>query len=762
MQTFLKQVKDLPPLPLAAEEQLKRLLLRVAEKVEIHSDILEGEAALTIIKGAPHIVARITPGTTENSYLVEFLAKPCAAGRTYFTPGKAPVTVIDEVDGRRCRVKRNLKQESQNCEELHDFMAETCGGKNPSDMEEGFCGFYASTEELLFLLEYLQADPERFSAEWPEGGTFTVHPKPAQTAWNIQLKDRAGWFDIEGEVKIDERRTLSIAELLQQVGKSSSRFIRLGSSDFLALTESLRRQLARLESISVKERGEMHIPAGNACLLTNALQGGELQVSGMEGAEALSERIHQSFSLRPQTPRGLDATLRDYQLEGFRWMKRLDSWGAGACLADDMGLGKTVQTIALLLSKATEGPSLVVAPTSVVSNWMTEIERFAPSLRPVIINALGAEGRAAIIIEAGKSDVVLTTYGILSGEQPELLEKAWNVVVLDEAHSIKNRDTKMAHAACRLQAASRVALTGTPLQNRLDELWSLFNFLNPGLLGGFDAFREKFVRPIEEEQNDERRSQLRRIITPFILRRTKAEVMEELPDKTEIIRHIELSPDEMHAYELLRVRAQEQLEAEGKVSVSVLAEITRLRQAACAAQLADPKLNFASTKITELLDLTDELRDTNSRVLIFSQFTSFLALVKKALEQHGVDFLYLDGTTPLKQRAELVRRFQAGECPFFVISLKAGGLGLNLTAANCVIHMDPWWNPAIEQQATDRAYRMGQQQRVTVYHLIAEHTIEEKILRLHRTKRDLADSLLEGTAGSYKLTEKDLMEMLQG
>lgn len=311
----------------------------------------------------------------------------------------------------------------------------------------------------------------------------------------------------------------------------------------------------------------------------------------------------------------------------------------------------------------------------------------------------------------------------------------------------------------QLQASARLILTGTPIQNHLSELWNLFRFITPGLLGSYEQFRLKFIVPIEEGDKEKQR-QLKRIVQPFMLRRTKSEVVEELPEKMEITLPVELSEEEMAVYEVIRRRAKAMLEESNAVSMSTLAEITRLRQAACSIALTDSRWKGETTKIQMLLDLIAEIKEGNNRVLVFSQFTSFLELVRKRLDEQGEPYFYLDGSVTMKQREELVRKFQQGECPIFLISLKAGGLGLNLTGANYVIHLDPWWNPAIEQQATDRAYRIGQQNRVTVYHLIAQHTIEEKILRLHRTKRDLADSLLEGANTGYKLTDKELLEML--
>ncbi|MDE6693372.1 MAG: DEAD/DEAH box helicase [Muribaculaceae bacterium] len=356
-------------------------------------------------------------------------------------------------------------------------------------------------------------------------------------------------------------------------------------------------------------------------------------------------------------------------------------------------------------------------------------------------------------------DVVLSTYGILSSEETSLSDKKWGTVCLDEAHVIKNKDTKMSQAVMMLNAECRIILTGTPIQNHLGELWNLFRFINPGLLGSDESFRRKFVVPIQEHDKERQRA-LQRIIKPFMLRRTKTEVADDLPDKTDIVMPVELSDAEMAMYEAMRVKAANMLENADKVDVNTLAEITRLRRAADSIKLVDPEWKGPESKINAFIDLVEEFRTGSNRMLVFSQFTSYLALVKEALDKAGIRYLYLDGSCSMKERERLVSEFRKGEVPLFIISLKAGGLGLNLPEANYVAHLDPWWNPAIEQQATDRAYRIGQKRNVTVYHFVSKNTIEEKIRRLHRTKLDLADSLLEGTDMASKLGVKEILELV--
>ena len=444
-------------------------------------------------------------------------------------------------------------------------------------------------------------------------------------------------------------------------------------------------------------------------------------------------------------------------------------------LADDMGLGKTIQTITFLLSKSEEGPALVVAPASVAPNWKTEFEKFAPSLNVSLLNF--ADNRDALVKNAKAGDVVITTYGLLLSVKDALTEKRWTTICLDEAHIIKNRGAKTSAVAMQLKSDNRVMLTGTPVQNHLSELWNLFQFVNPGLLGSFEDFSRRFIIPIEQNGDKVMQKELDRLVKPFMLRRTKDKVAKELPSKEEIYQHVTMSEEEMLVYEVLRRKAEALLlsESGGKVSMNTLSEITRLRQCSCDCRLVEEGRKGAGdrpgSKITALLELLETIIDgltvkkngtMNGGVLVFSQFTSYLALIKKALDAEGIKYLYIDGSVPIKTRQELVEEFQKGSCPVFLISLKAGGLGLNLTRANYVIHTDPWWNPAIEAQATDRAHRIGQQQAVTVYHLIAEGTIEEKIQRLHERKQALVQDILESTDMSHKLTGEDLLEMVRG
>ena len=748
--------------PLEAEEQLREFLPKVSDVVEVHSDLVEGGTTLEHRDGTPQLCLQALPQDGSPShYSVWCLARPLADGKTLFEVGQGLNPCVAEQDGVRYQVTRDIKGERANLDLLRTFISDN--DLTELDADELFIDRTAidmNAEGLLMLMDFVRQQADLFYMEWPEGGQLNL--KAAQpSAWNISLRSKSGWFEVEGDIPIDDETVLTVGQLLQLVAESPrGGFIRLNDTDFLALSDKLRKQLTRLESLTVSNRGHLQISEFHASLLGNALSG-ELEIKHDKRIDQLQKKIKQSMAQQPEIPKTLKAELRDYQTDGYQWIARMTGWGAGVCLADDMGLGKTVQTIAFMLHTASQGPALVATPASVVLNWQRELQRFAPSLHVEVFNT--TTDRKALVEQAAAGDVILTTYGLFVTEDEVLCGKQWNTVCLDEAHVIKNRQTKTSAVVMKLQATHRIILTGTPVQNHLGELWNLFQFANPGLLGSHEQFRQKYIVPIEQQDNKERSRQLKRIVSPFMLRRTKQEVIEELPDKTEINIPIELSDDELAVYEVIRRRAKQLLEDERSssgVSVNTLAEITRLRQAACSAELVEKNWKGECSKLTALSDLLQEIVDGGNAVLVFSQFTSFLAMVRQQLDKQKQPYLYLDGSVPVRQRDQLVQQFQHGDCPVFLISLKAGGLGLNLTGANYVIHLDPWWNPAIEQQATDRAYRIGQRQNVTVYHLISQHTIEEKILRLHQTKRNLADAMLEGTNESHKLTSKDLLAMI--
>jgi SNF2 family DNA or RNA helicase len=394
-------------------------------------------------------------------------------------------------------------------------------------------------------------------------------------------------------------------------------------------------------------------------------------------------------------------------------------------------------------------------------NWEQEAARFAPTLK---LHTLSGTEREKTIKGMGKRDLLVTSYTLLQQEVKLLETTRWQTIVLDEAQSIKNAATKRSKAAMRLDAKFRLITTGTPIENHLGELWNLFAFINPGLLGTYKQFNSRYGIPIEKHHDRAARLQLKKLIRPFMLRRIKSQVLDELPPRTEITLRVEMKDSEMEFYEAIRQQAIENIEGSAQKTgrhLQILAEIMRLRRACCNPRLIDENTDISSTKLRVFAEVIEELLGSRHKALVFSQFTGHLALIREYLDNQGIVYKYLDGTTPARERQRQVESFQAGEGDLFLISLKAGGLGLNLTAADYVIHMDPWWNPAVEDQAADRAHRIGQKRPVTVYRLVTANTIEEKIVRLHQEKRDLANSLLEGSDVSARISAAELLELIR-
>jgi len=487
------------------------------------------------------------------------------------------------------------------------------------------------------------------------------------------------------------------------------------------------------------------------------------QLTGDDDLIDVAKRLQRFDRIAPvSTPEGLRATLRPYQITGLSWLQFLREFGFGGVLADDMGLGKTIQALSHVLIEKTAGrlvaPALVIAPTSLMFNWRAEAQRFAPELKVVLWHG---SGRKRLQSQLAGADLVLTSYPLVVRDLKILSAQPWHLMMLDEAQTIKNSRAAVSRGVRRIQATHRLCLTGTPLENHLGELWSLFDFLMPGLLGNREQFRRWFRVPIEKQSDEGRRRQLAARIRPFFLRRTKADVMPELPDKTEIIRSVPLDGAQRRLYESLRIQLHDKVryalrhQGPERGRIVVLDALLKLRQVCC-----DPRLlpgesgaRVASAKLQLLMELLPELIAEGRRVLLFSQFVSMLDLIEAEVERHGIECVRLTGQT--RNREAVVRRFQDGDIPLFLVSLKAGGVGLNLTAADAVIHYDPWWNPAVEDQATDRAHRIGQDQKVFVYRLLTEDTIEQKVAEMQARKRELIEGLMEG-GGAIDLGREDL------
>jgi superfamily II DNA or RNA helicase len=499
-----------------------------------------------------------------------------------------------------------------------------------------------------------------------------------------------------------------------------------------------------------------------------------LEGLGIESPPDLAElaiKLRDFSGIEPVEPAtGLNATLRDYQLAGFHWMQFLARHGLHGILADDMGLGKTLQTLTHILTEKQSGhaqgkPTLVIAPTSVVPNWQAEAKKFTPDLRILVLNG---PDRRRYLRSIPFADLVITSFALLHRDIDKLREHSFHLVVLDEAQNIKNPHAKVAQAACKLDAKHRLCLSGTPIENHLGELWSLMKFLIPGFLGSEEQFSNNFRKPIENQGDTERNEVLKQRLAPLILRRTKDQVAKELPPKTELVHLIELHTAQKDLYETVRAtmnkRVREAIAARGGSDFQMvfLDALLKLRQICCDPRLLPDEFSntiHESAKLDFLTELLAVLIEEGRRILIFSQFTTMLALIESHLVKEKIPYLKLTGAS--KDRGKLVEDFQTGKIPLFLISLKAGGTGLNLTAADTVIHYDPWWNPAAEAQATDRAYRIGQDKPVFVHKLLCQDTVEQRIHQMQQQKAQLAAGLLADADISNKLSPEMVRALLE-
>lgn len=680
------------------------------------------------------------------------------------TPGQGPPQVLGQAEHSLCSTTRDLDAELAALEALHAC----CPRLQTLDVAGDGAGLAYGFESACWVLGELTAAATggAVTLAWPRGQPLRLSREYTVTDFNIAVRREEGhWLAIDAELHADEGEVLSW-RLLGADALGTGRFVQLKDGQVLRLSASLRRKLDALDRLRV-QRGA---PADNDGLLVPevvlpVLEGILGEDGGVSFSDELAPRrleIETALSRKPRVPRSLRATLRDYQREGFAWMSRLADAGLGGVLADDMGLGKTVQTLALLLERKKRGPALVVCPTSVVANWCAEAQRFAPSLRVVDMSTLPRAQRAPTLTGLGRGTLAVMSYGLLSRfEGP--LEVA--TVVFDEAHALKNASSARTHAAASILAEVRFGLTGTPIENHLGELWSVLHSCVPGLLGDEDVFRRTTAAAIQAG-DAAAASHLRALIRPFLLRRTKDMVLTELPERTETLVMVEPGKRERAWYEAQRQLAHERLsaskgkEGKGRARIKILAEISRLRRAAVEPRLVDEAAPRGA-KLDLVVERVQELVGAGHQVLVFTQFLGVLAMLGELLHKHGVRTLELQGSTSAAERARRIEAFQAGEADVFLMSLKAGGVGVNLTAADYVIHVDPWWNPAVEDQATGRAHRMGQTRPVTVYRYCTEHSIEPKILALHEDKRELAQDVLEGMSSGKTLDLDDLAALMR-
>jgi len=753
--------------PVEGSEAVLESLRSMASLIEVHSDIAVSDSQS--VPPDTKVYVHVCP--LQQGLDLKLFQYPLGTEGPCVKPGKGKVSLHALIKSSVVNTTRNFETEVQ---ESKAITQDT--GLALAELTDAWHWSLTDPEQSLEVLASLQDMGNRIALLWPADEKIVLSSRFECDDMQLQISSGRKGIGVSGELMLDKNEggrgghaaidlsgtdafdsiSIDLQKLLQSLNQTDGRFLTLDDGKILQLSRRLRQQLDALNAVC--NNGIAH-PLSVA-VLEEATRGMVLQDD--ESWNEQLDKLREAEALMPQPPSTLKADLRDYQLNGYQWMARLAHWGAGACLADDMGLGKTMQSLALILTRASGGPTLVVAPTSVCGNWLAEAERFAPSLR---IRWMGGSKRTRMLRNAKAGDLFICSYGVLQNDIETIREIDWQTIVADEAQSFKNAGTRRSQAMMSLKANFRMIASGTPIENHLGELWNLFRFINPGLLGSSKQFRERYAVPIEQQNDEQARDRLKYLIRPFILRRMKREVLTELPERTEITHLVEFNEGERAFYDGLREQALQRIseyaELDSEQRFRVLAEITTLRQASCHPALVTEKPPCDSAKMRAFAEIVDELRRNGHRCLVFSQFVGHLTLIRKHLDSQRISYQYLDGSTTVKKRKQAVDDFQAGQGELFLISLKAGGSGLNLTAADYVIHMDPWWNPAVEDQASDRAYRMGQKRPVTIYRMVVKDTIEEKIVKLHEQKRELANALLEGTDSGSRLSVEELVELIE-
>ncbi|HEY9789866.1 MAG TPA: SNF2-related protein [Candidatus Obscuribacterales bacterium] len=667
---------------------------------------------------------------------------------------------ISEKNGQSVWVKRLWAEEGQ----LRRFLSNLQPTRVLADR------FFFHEEPALDALYYLSSEQcgDWETTGWDNLQSYKVIPKPVHLKAVLSLRKDTYKFEFDLQAPKEDGSAVPFPEVIATVFRNRN-YLKLESGEYVRLP------VATLLSVlkQIGQSKEAARPLYQALPIAHVLETHGIELQADEGFKEFIYKLRNFKELEPiPVPSSFEGELREYQKEGYNWLAFLREYGLAGILADDMGLGKTIQALALLLfhhkNHKDRKPSLVVAPTSVVYNWLSEAEKFAPQLNTALY--LGRE-RSELLNklkkDKGKPDVVFTTYGIIRRDYETLKDVQFDYVILDEAQNIKNPESVGAVACKSLKALHRLALSGTPVENRLKELWSIFDFLMPDFLGTLREFNETFERPIEAGVIDAG-TKLRKIVHPFILRRLKSQVEKELPERTDIINVCEMEEEQRSLYLDVLDECRQKVFGEiasrgiGRSQISVLAALLRLRQVCCDPRLLKNREGDvpASSKLIALMEMLEDVIESGHKILVFSQFVEMLTLIRAELDKSPYKYEYIDGQTPAKDRLDKVNHFNETsekELPIFLISLKAGGTGLNLTGADYVIHYDPWWNPAVENQATDRAHRIGQTRHVFNYKLITRGTVEEKILALQKKKKELADLIIGGDESVAKeLTREDL------
>jgi non-specific serine/threonine protein kinase len=754
--------------PAAARERfVKQYLLPLAREIALEGDAFAVEQSEPV-PPQPRLYLLEEEGAAARASLRAQLRFGYGESEMPYDPGFPAETISGKTPGSDTlvRVTRDPDAERAAWESLSEFGLK----KDTAAGEPGWFKLRARTDTIDFLMRHAPRLAEGGFAIYGEESLTKARVNRNKPTLSLRVSSGIDWFDVEADVNFGDTAA-SLKEVRRAVRKRE-RYVKLADGSIGLLPEDWLEKYRHLFALSEETDEGLRLSSHHALLLDQAIEDAE---GGAHAADAefvrRKQRLRDGFaSIQARDlPPGLTGTLYPYQKAGYDWLHFLHEYGFGGCLADDMGLGKTITALSFLLSlrrSPTPGgephaltPDLIVVPRSLLFNWEREAQKFTPDLK-VLIYADGARAREAGTLDG--YDLVITTYGILLRDIEMLRDYPFHYALLDEAQAIKNPLSQTARAARLVGSEHRLTLTGTPVENSALELWSQFAFLNPGLLGSLEGFKEEFAGAIERRQDEKAADTLRGLIQPFLLRRTKDQVAPELPPRTERIRLTDMDPAQSKLYARVRdyYRAQvlglmeDGSPSGGGTQMKILEGLLRLRQVCNHPKLVEPEFKGESAKFDALLETLETLRSEGHKALVFSQFVQMLTLIRDALDARGIPYVYLDGRT--RDRQQRVDRFQnEPELPFFLISLKAGGVGLNLTAADYVLHVDPWWNPAVEQQATDRAHRIGQTKPVFVDKFIVKDSVEEKILILQDRKRNLANQLISTEESFFKSLTRD-------
>ncbi|GAB4568353.1 MAG: DEAD/DEAH box helicase [Anaerolineae bacterium] len=750
---YLRQVTIPPEEESAFREEFFQ---RLAERVPVSGEVIETRDITA--EPIPRLYLREEDGTFRATLVFAYEDWELEADP------KAPAITISNEPGSWAliRVHRQKEREAH----FYELLTDARYGLKRTGYEFGPATFElrARTHPLDFLAKCVPLLAQAGFEIYGHEELTSTRLKSAAPTVSVSISSGIDWFDIQAVVKYGDQ-AINLKEVLKALRKGE-RYIKLADGTFGQIPEEWMERFKHLFGLAEETKEGVRVRDTQLALLDPLLDMAA-EVQAAREFQERRERLRSFDGITPQpVPQGFQGELRPYQKAGLDWLHFLHEYRLGGVLADDMGLGKTIQVLALLQSLKERGEadraSLLVVPKSLLVNWQREIARFTPGLS--VLEFVG-HGRTKEASAFDRYDIVITTYGTMLRDAEFLRSYRFHYVILDESQAIKNPVAKTARAARLLQADHRLAVTGTPVENTTFELWSQFAFVNPGLLGSMESFKETFATPIERNRDEQAAALLRKLVHPFILRRSKRQVAPELPPRTERLIYTELTPGQRRLYNRTRDQYRAELlgliETHGldDVRMLILKGLLRLRQICIHPTLVEPAYRGEAAKFELLMELLETLRAEGHKALIYSQFVHALKLVRRYLDDQEIPYAYLDGRT--RDRHAQVDRFQNDpDVPFFLLSLKAGGVGLNLTAAEYVIHLDPWWNPAVEMQAADRAHRIGQEKPVFIYKLIARDTVEEKILQLQERKRDLVAQLVSTESAFFKALTREDVEIL--